>query len=295
MLMYDMPLWRPPSEGNNLILQATIGCSYNHCTFCSNYLTKTYRERPHEELFRDVDGAAAEWPDADRIFLADGDAFVISSESLHRILDRLHRTFPRLERITAYATPMNILKKSMEELVSLRERGLSQLYLGIESGNADMLRRIRKGATRKTMGQALDKAREAGIRISATVILGLGGKQYWKEHIDETASLVNQSPPAFLSTLQLEFRMPGVEERFRENFGEPFQRQDDDGLLAELERLVARLDPVRPVVFRSNHASNCLPLKGDLPRDRDRLLATVAMAKAGAQPLRPKFLRGSYS
>ncbi len=294
MLDYDMPLWRPPSEGHNLIIQATIGCSYNHCTFCSNYMTKTFREKPIAELEREIASAARDWPDADRIFLADGDAFVISTENLLAILDRLRAAFPRFRRATAYSTPMNILKKPLDELVELRERGMSMLYLGIESGNTDMLRRIKKGATQKTMARALDKAREAGIKISATVILGLGGKRCWKEHIDETAALVNMAPPAFLSTLQLEFRMPGVEERYRDAFGEPFERQSDDGVLDEIERLVEKLDPVHPVVFRSNHASNCLPLAGDLPRDRDKILDTIAMAKHGAKRLRPKWMRGTY-
>lgn len=295
MLMYDMPLWRPPSEADNLILQATIGCSYNLCTFCSNYLTKTYRERPRDELFRDIDAAARDWPRAERIFLADGDAFVIAPENLHRILDKLHSAFPQLARVSAYATPVSILRKSQQELEALCQRGLNQIYLGIESGSTDLLKRIRKGATQRSMGEALDKARDAGIKISATVILGLGGRRYWQAHIDETAELINQHPPSFLSTLQLQFRIPGVEERYREAFGEPFECQDDEGVLAEIRRLVEKLDPIHPIVFRSNHASNCLPLKGDLPRDRDRLLATIAMAARDDRSLRPQFLRGTYS
>lgn len=295
MLNYDMPLWRPPSEGRNLIIQATIGCSYNHCTFCSNYMTKTYRERSLDEISRDVALAALEWPAADRVFLADGDAFNLETSTLHAIIDRLEASFPDLRRVTAYATPMNILSKSMEELQRLAARGMNQLYLGIESGHAGMLKKIKKGATRKTMAQALDKAREAGIKISATVVLGLGGRTHWEEHVDETVSLVNQAPPAFLSTLQLEFRRPGVEERYREAFGEPFERQDDDGILEELARLVSKLDPAYPLVFRSNHASNCLPLAGNLPEDRKELLAVVERARAGAQSLRPRILRGTYS
>jgi len=294
-MIYDMPLWRPPSEGKNLIIQATIGCSYNHCTFCSNYMTKTYRERPHEELFADIDSVSREWPDADRVFLADGDAFNLSPEKLHKILDKLHDSFPRLRRVTSYSTPSNILRKSPEELVALREHGLNQLYVGIESGSSEILKRIKKGANQRTMGEALDKAREAGIKVSATIILGAGGEQYWEEHIDETAKLVNEHPPAYLSTLQLEFRMPGVEEHYRASFGEHFECRSDQGILEEIERLVSKLDPVHPIVFRSNHSSNCLPLKGDLPHDRDQLMSTIAMAKKGAQSLRPKFMRGTYS
>ena len=294
MLMYDMPLWRPPSEGDNLILQATIGCSYNQCTFCSNYLSKTYRERPRDELFRDIAAATRDWPDADRIFLADGDAFVIAPENLHQILDKLQTAFPQLARVSAYATPVSILRKSQQELEALCQHGLNQLYLGIESGSTDLLKRIRKGTTQRSMGEALDKARDAGIKVSATVILGLGGQGHWQEHIDETAELINQHPPAFLSTLQLQFRMPGVEERYREAFAEPFEPQNDEGILAEMKRLIEKLDPIHPMVFRSNHASNCLPLKGDLPRDRERLLATIAMAERDDRSLRPQTLRGRY-
>jgi len=194
--------------------------------------------------------------------------------------------FPDLARVSAYATPINLLRKSEAELRELRERKLSLIYVGVESGSADILRRIRKGATPKTMAKALDKARAAGIKISATVILGLGGRNRWEEHIAGTADLINTAPPSFLSTLQLEFRMPGVEKRFRDAFKEPFAPQDEDGLLVELERLVSLLDPPHPVVFRSNHASNMLPLKGNLPTDRDRLMAQVAGARVGAVPLR---------
>jgi radical SAM superfamily enzyme YgiQ (UPF0313 family) len=295
MLMYDMPLWRPPSEADNLILQATIGCSYNQCTFCSNYLSKTYRERPLDELSRDIDAAARDWPNAERFFLADGDAFVIAPGNLHRILDKLHAAFPQLARVSAYATPVSILRKSQQELAALCQSGLKQIYLGIESGSSDLLKRIRKGATQRSMGEALDKARNAGIKVSATVILGLGGRRYWQTHIDETAVLINQHPPSFLSTLQLQFRIPGVEQRYREAFEEAFEPQDDEGILAEIKHLVERLNPVHPIVFRSNHASNCLPLKGDLPQDRERLLAAIAMAEHDDRSLRPQFLRGTYS
>ena len=141
-LYYDMPLYRPPSEGRNLIIQATIGCSYNRCTFCSNYWTKTFRARPLDEVFRDIDTAAAEWPDADRVFLADGDALVLPTDHLHRILDRLARALPALTRVTSYATPDNINRKTPEDLASLRGAKLSLLYVGIESGHGEILKRV---------------------------------------------------------------------------------------------------------------------------------------------------------
>ncbi len=289
-----MPLWRPPSEGNNLIIQATIGCSFNGCTFCSMYKTKDYRARPLDEVFADIDAAARVWPGAHRVFLADGDALALPTDDLLRILDRLAAAFPALQRVTCYATPINLNHKPVDELAALRDNRLTQVYFGIESGSDEILKRIRKGATQKTMISALERAREAAIKVSATVILGLGGRGLWREHIDGTAELVNAAPPTYLSTLQLYLEETVVEDfmtRFA-RYGEPFQWQDDDGVLAEQERLLAGLDPGSPVIFRSNHASNCLPLAGNLPRDRDRLMAMVAAARAGATPIRPQFLRG---
>jgi len=294
MLAYDMPLWRPPSEGDNVIIQATIGCSFNGCTFCSMYKTKDYRARPLDAVFADIDKAARVWPDAHRVFLADGDALTLPTEDLLRILDKLAATFPALQRVTAYATPINLNHKRIEELWTLKENRLSLVYLGIESGSDAILKRIRKGATAKTMISALERAQAAGLKVSATVVLGLGGRELWREHIDGTAEVVNRAPPTYLSTLQLHLEDNVVDDfigRFARN-GEPFQWQDDDDILAELERLLAALDPPKPLIFRSNHASNCLPLAGNLPRDRNRLLATVAAAQTGVAAIRPRFMRG---
>jgi hypothetical protein len=293
MLAYDMPLWRPPSEGDNLIIQATIGCSFNGCTFCSMYKTKDYRARPLDAVFADIDRAARVWPEAHRVFLADGDALTLPTGDLLRILDRLGAAFPALQRVTAYATPINLNHKTVEELRTLKDNRLSLVYLGIESGSDAILKRIRKGATQKTMISALERAQAAGLKVSATVVLGLGGRGLWQEHIDGTAEVVNRVPPTYLSTLQLHLEDNVVDDfmsRFS-RYGKPFRWQDDEEILAEQERLLAALDPPKPVIFRSNHASNCLPLAGNLPRDRDRLLAIVAAARAGAAPVRPWFMR----
>jgi tRNA A37 methylthiotransferase MiaB len=290
-VLYDMPLYRPPSEGNNLIVQATIGCSFNHCTFCSMYVNKQYRARPLDEVFADIDAGAQDWPDTHRVFLADGDALGLPTDQLFEILDYLARRLPNLARVSAYATPKNLNEKSIEALVGLRERKLSLVYLGIESGATPILKRIMKGASQASHAKALARAREAGLKVSATVILGLGGKAGWEDHIAGTAELVNQSPPTYLSTLQLDLE-PAVYARFMERQASGFEFQDDDGILAEQERLLSLIDPPRPVIFRSNHASNCLPLAGNLPKDRDALVAIVAAARAGLQPLRPRWIRG---
>lgn len=290
-MIYDMPLYRPPSEGENLIIQATLGCSFDQCTFCSMYREKTYRARPLEDVFADIEDAAADWPEAHRVFLADGDAMTLPTDHLLALLDKLAACLPNLARVSSYATPSNLLRKSPEELAVLKAKRLSLVYIGVESGASGMLKRIRKGATQDSMAKAIGKASDAGIRTSATVILGLGGRGRWEEHIAGTAELINRAPPTYLSTLQLALA-PNVRDRFMAEFGEPFEWQDDEAVLVEQEHLLAALNPPRPVIFRSNHASNALALAGNLPCDRDRLLAQIKAARQGQIALRPAFLRG---
>ncbi len=290
-IAYDMPLYRPPSEGNNLIIQATLGCSFNRCTFCSMYRGKTYRARPLGDVFAEIDAAARDWPGAHRVFLADGDAMVLPAEHLLAILDRLAGALPDLARVSLSATPKNLIDKSVEELEALRAARLTLVYLGIESGATPVLRRIVKGASRKTHERALARAREAGLKVSATVILGLAGKAGWREHIEGTAELVNAEPPTYLSTLQL-YLESQVRGEFMANQEPGFEFQDDEGILAEQELLLTLIDPPRPVIFRSNHASNCLPLAGNLPKDTERLLATIAAARGDETLRRPRWARG---
>lgn len=290
MLNYDFPLFRPPSEGNNLILQVTLGCSFNQCSFCSMYRSKQYRPRALEDVFADIAQAARAWPQAHRVFLADGDAFVLPAETLLAICHRLRDSFPDLQRISAYATPLSLLNKTAEEMTALKAARLSLLYLGIESGAAEVLSRVAKGASPRGLIEGLHKAHTAGLKISATVINGLGGRGLWREHVDGTAAVINAAPPTYLSTLQLVFH-DDAEARFRARFPE-FEPQDDEGVLDELERLIAALAPSRPVIFRTNHASNALPLAGTLPKDREALLAQIGQVRSGLRRVRPEFLRG---
>ena len=288
---YDMPLWRPPSEADSFILQVTLGCSFNRCSFCSMYRSKQFTVRPLETLQAEMQAMARAYPDVRRVFLADGDALAAPTAFLLEILNILSVTFPRLERVASYALPANLLKKSVEELRQLQEAGLTLLYYGIETGSADLLKRISKGATPEVMITGLTKAKQAGLTLSATVILGLGGQRYWQEHIDATANLVNQVDLDYLSTLQLMLD-PAIHEEFHRKFREPFQLQDDQALLEEQARLIERLQPPTPLTFRSNHASNALALAGTLPQDRERLLDMLAAARAGHLRLRPDWLRG---
>lgn len=291
LFSYDEPLYRPPSEGRNLIVQATLGCSFNRCTFCSMYKSKTYQARPFEVVAAEIDMMAARYPGAERVFLADGDALVLPTDHLLKLLDHLSQRFPHLTRVSCYAMPKNLNDKTAEELALLRSRGLKLVYLGIESGSNLILKRIIKGASQKTHISAIERARAANIKVSGTVILGLGGQADWEAHIEGTAELINKAPPTYLSTLQLMLDDASYDD-FMSHQPDDFQMQDDEGILLEQERLLSLLDPALPVIFRSNHASNCLALSGNLPRDRERLLSEIAAVRTGAASVRPAFMRG---
>lgn len=290
-MFYDMPLFRPPSEGDNLIVQATLGCSYNQCSFCSMYKSKQYVARSLDTVFTHIDALARQWPDAHRVFLADGDAFALPTEQLAAIAAKLAATFPNLQRISAYATPLNLLRKSPEELARLKAAKLNLLYLGIESGSAEVLRRVAKGITPERLAEAILKARAAGLKLSATVILGLGGKAWSDDHAAATAALINQAPPHYLSTLQLTLTAEARPD-FLARWDGRFEFLEDDGILREQAALIAALAPTAPVIFRSNHASNCLPLAGTLPKDKARLQSEITLAQTGEARLRPNWMRG---
>nr|VFK10683.1 MAG: Radical SAM superfamily enzyme YgiQ, UPF0313 family [Candidatus Kentron sp. LPFa] len=291
---YDMPLYRPPSEAYSLIFQVTLGCSFNQCAFCSMYRSKRFSIRPLDEVLSEIRDVARYHTEARRVFLADGDALACPTEHLEEILVALRESFPKLTRVTCYALPGNLLRKSVEELSRLRQRGLAMIYYGIESGSPEILKRITKGATPRSMITGLDKARAANLKVSGTVVLGLGGRARWREHMDGTIALVNKVSLNYLSTLQVRLE-PVVREEFPRKFarlGGTYEPQDDFGILAEQARLIAGLDPPSPVIFRANHASNALPLKAILPRDREKMLALLGAASNGEIPLRPAAARG---
>lgn len=287
--IYDLPLFRPPSEGNNLILQVTLGCSFNRCSFCSMYRSKDFRVRPLAEVEADIIRFAQVWPESHRVFLADGDAMMLPTDHLLAICALLKQHFPNLARISSYATPANLLKKTPQELEALKAAKLSLVYVGIESGDAAMLKRITKGASPQGIIKAVTKARQAGLKVSATVILGLGGEEHWERHIRGTAEVLNACAPTFASTLQLhleEERIDDFIDTFQRLDGRPFLPQDDAAILKELDLLLSLLNPPSPIIFRSNHASNALPLAGTLPKDTPRLRAQIQ-----STPLRPRWMR----
>lgn len=255
------------------------------------YRSKRFQARPLPEVYAEIDSAASIFPDTHRVFLADGDALVLATDHLLQLLERLHERFPRLARVSCYALPANLRKKTVEELVLLRKNRLNLIYYGIETGCPHLLKRISKGATPQGMHEGLLKADRAGIKVSATIILGLGGRNHWKGHIDATLELLNRTPLSYLSTLQLGLESL-VEQEFMARFGEPFEWQDDDGVLLEQERLIDGFKPPRRVIFRSNHASNALALAGTLPDDREKLLGVLKAARKGSIDLRPTWMRG---
>lgn len=288
---YHQPLFRPPSEAYSLIFQVTLGCSWNKCTFCEMYASKQFSVRPWEEVEKEIRAAALAFPETEKVFLADGDALVLANVRLLPILNLLYELFPLLKRVTCYALPKNLLVKTVEELKELRESGLTMIYYGVESGDPIVLERIAKGATREEILEGMEKAHQAGLIISTTNLLGVGGKKFTEQHALNTASLLSAGNPKYISFLTVMF--PLGEERLRKGFEGEYEPMDQQELMQELRLVVENLD-VKDSIFRTNHASNYLPIGGNLPEDRESILKTInSVLENPASPLlRPEHLRG---
>ncbi len=291
MLNYDYPLYRPPSEAKSLIFQVTLGCSFNKCSYCDMYRTKEYQERPWEEIKMEIDIAAKHMPETQRIFLADGDALNLSTDRLIQILDYIRIKFPNLERVSCYAMPKNILEKSPEDLTKLYSAGLVMFYIGIETGSDIILKKITKGATSQTIIKACQKAKDSGYTISCMVILGLGGKNYSKQHIEDTAKILSVTSPHYVGALTLHLDN-GIHDEFLEKFKEPFLPIDDADALDELESLVSKMEPSSPVVFRANHGSNAYPIGGTFPQEKQSMLEKISYQSQHPELCRPIGFRG---
>jgi len=290
---YVEPVYRPPSEADSLILPVTDGCSWNRCTFCDMYTApqKKFRPRDETEIFETIRRCGAVYGgEVRRVFLADGDAMTLSTRRLQAILEAIRRDLPGVRRVSSYCLPRNVKKKSVEELRQLADLGLSLVYVGAESGDDLVLDRIDKGETFDSSREALLKLGEAGIKRSVMILNGLGGAVYSRQHAENSARLANATQPEFLATLVVSF--PNGEARLRERFPE-FAPLDVAGLMREMETLVSALD-LRRTVFRSDHASNWLVLKGTLGADKARLLEQLRAAIAAPEtaPLRPAWARG---
>jgi coproporphyrinogen III oxidase-like Fe-S oxidoreductase len=255
------------------------------------YKSKRYTIRPIEDLAKEIELLSLHYPDANKVFLADGDALSLPTEYLAELLRLLKSSFLRLSRVSLYATAQNILEKSVEELKELRAGGLSLAYFGVETGNDELLAKIDKGVSSSQIIEALNRAHEANLKISATVILGLGGEAYSHEHIHDTARLISTAPMTYLSTLQLGLE-EGVRERFLKHF-ETFTPLNDLQILQEQRHLFSELNPLQKIIFRSNHASNALHLAGTLPKDTQRLIHEIDNAmRVGEKAMVPKWFRG---
>ena len=290
MLNYAEPVYRPPSEAKSLIFQITIGCSFNECSFCDMYRNKEYSERSWDEVKAEIDLMAKQLPDTTRIFLADGDALNLSTDYMVKIVEYLYNNFQKLERVSCYAMPMNLLKKTPEELKKMNQAGLNMLYLGIESGSDIILKKITKGATSETIIRACRKAIENGFTLSCIIILGLGGKTYSQEHIKETARVVNASSPHYLGTLTLILET-GVKEEFLTKFGEKFHPINDDEALVELRNLVEQIDVKEKMIFRANHGSNAYNIGGTFPDEKNVILEKISWLKEHPENVRPEGFR----
>ncbi|WP_024878611.1 radical SAM protein [Methylosinus sp. LW3] len=292
-IRYVEPVFRPPSEAESLILPVTDGCSWNRCSFCEMYTAPQKRFRPRDEAevmesikrCGEIYGASVA-----RVFLADGDAMTLSTRRLAAILEAIRRELPGVRRVSSYCLPRNVGRKSVAELRDLAALGLSLVYVGAESGDDDVLARVQKGETFASTRDALEKLGAAGIKRSVMILNGLGGAALSEAHAENSAALINAAQPEFLATLVVSF--PKGEARFRADFPD-FAPLDVPGLLREMERFLSRLE-LKRTVFRSDHASNWLVLRGTLGADKPRLLEQLRAAIAAPEdaPLRPAWARG---
>ena len=289
-MRYEGTVYRPPSEADSYLLQATIGCSWNHCTYCATYQDKQYRVRSLEETLEDIAVAGDAFGDRVRkVFVMDGDALAMDLDLWEPILQALSAAFPNLHRVSCYATALNLLAKTQQELERLRDLGLKLLYIGPESGDDITLKRIAKGATAADHLEAAAKARQAGIKQSLIFLLGAGGAERSVEHATASARLATAMDPEFLSTLTL-MLIPSTPICRLAESGR-FQMPSVAGLLRELRIIVAEANPT-DAIFRSNHASNYLPIGGRLPRDREAILQQIDAALSGDVPFRAEWSRG---
>ena len=278
---YDEPLFRPPSEGRSLIIQVTLGCSWNKCAFCEMYTTKQFKVRKEEDIFNDIHAFKPYANDIRRVFLADGDAVVLSTNKLLKILTELKNTFPNLNRISAYASPRNLNDKTESELKEQKDAGLNLLFVGIESGDNDVLKAVNKGETFSTIVSGLNKSKQAGLNSSVMIINGLGGKQFIEQHAINSAKILNETQPKYASTLVLTAYkgLDLLKSKYLGNFEELSQIEQ----LKEMQIFIENTN-LEETIFRSDHVSNHLILKGILGKDKESFLQKIEIAIKNPPP-----------
>lgn len=292
-LTYIEPVFRPPSEARSLILQVTNGCSWNNCTFCEMYTQtqKGFNLKPQRKIEQELEAVARSGTPVRRIFLADGDAMTLSYRRLKLILQAINRFFPGIQRVSSYCLPRNLKNKTVSELTELKALGLELFYVGCESGDDLVLDRVNKGENFESSLAALKKIKAAGSKSSVMILNGMGGKRYSQQHAENSARLMNEAQPEYLSTLVVSF--PSGLDRYQEGFKGEFEPLEQAGLFQEMFWLLDSLE-LENTIFRSDHASNYLVLKGILNRDKPGLLQIVrdALDRPDTVNLRPEWLRG---
>lgn len=288
-MRYTGDIYRPPSEAYSLLVQVTIGCSHNKCTFCGMFKAKQFRVRPVNEVIEDLEDARRTYARVGRIFLCDGDALCLSTDKLLVILDKIRELFPECERVGIYGSAKDVLRKTPEELKTLKAHGLGIIYIGAESGSGKILEMINKGVSRDQLIESVRKIEDAGIPASVTFISGMGGKALWKEHAVETGKMITEMNASYvgLLTLMLEPDVPLAED-IRSG---KFQVLTGEEVVQETYLLLQNAEPEGPCVFRSNHASNYVSLRGNLPQDRDRMLAQLKRAMDDTELLKDERFR----
>lgn len=287
-MRYEGNIYRPPSEARSLIIQATIGCAHNTCTFCSMFKDKTFRIRPIEEVLADITEAKSYYQGVKKVFLADGDALILKTEDLVRILKHIKAELPSCERIGIYATPQDINRKSLDELKTLKENGLGIAYIGVESGSAAVLKAIKKGVTVAEIVEAGKKIKASGIQSSVTLISGLGGVDNWREHAVESGKIIDAIDPDYVGLLTLMLE-PGTE-LYQDIQKGAFQVLSPEEVMVETKEMLENIKTAT-CVFRSNHASNYLSLKGDLQRDKQKLIKQIEHAMENSGVLKDERFR----
>ncbi len=289
-MLYEGSVYRPPSEAYSLIIQVTVGCSHNGCTFCPMYWDKKIRMRTFEEVFRDLQEARSENPRVERIFFADGDALCLATDKLLQLLGAARAVFPECTRVGIYGRADNILRKTDDELRQLKDAGLGIIYLGAESGSAEVLKRVNKGETPEDMITATQRAEKAGIPVSVTFISGLGGRELMEEHAVETGRMIGEMGASYVGLMTLMIA-PGSSLSADIQNGK-FEPLTMDEVMRELDLVLTNANCEKDCVMRSNHASNRLVLRGTLPQDKERLLSQVRSAMKDEKMLRPDKFRG---
>ena len=272
-MRYVGDIYRPPSEAYSLLVQVTIGCSHNKCTFCNMFKEKQFKVRNPEEVLEDLAWARSHYSRVERIFLCDGDALCLANHKLIRILDYIRENFPECGRVTTYGRATDALRKTDEELRELREHGMTMLYLGAESGSARVLEMVNKGETREQLIQGVKRLENAGIKTSVTFISGLAGPDMWEEHAIETGKMIAEMNASYVSLLTLMLQPPApMLEDYRSG---KFKLLSPEEVLAETCLMLKYAKPSKPCVFRSNHASNYVSLRGNLPADNENMIASL--------------------